>query len=182
MIPLPKLGTAEQDGLSGQEPIHFFAAISIIFYKILQIVVTYVVINPLGGQIHVGCFIWGHYPRAPCSYVLASSTNEEGTGEPTFPETVEDEFRRIYFEAIHLMIHSIDQRFSQPSFKAHEQLELVLLKTLAANDFADELEYLKMHYDGDIDAFILMSQLRLLLVMFKEDIIKLSVLTMFCRK
>ena len=53
---------------------------------------------------------------------------------------------------------------------AYEQLESLLLKALAANDSADELEYLKLHNDGDIDAFTLLSQLRLLPVMFKEDI------------
>ena len=71
------------------------------------------------------------------------------------------------------MIHSIDLRFRQPSFKAYKQLESLLLKALEANDFADELEYLKLHYNGDIDAFTLLSQLRLLPVMFKEDIVNI---------
>ena len=95
---------------------------------------------------------------------------EEGTGEPTFPETAEDEFRRIYFEALDLIVHSIDLRFSQPSFKAYEKLESLLLKALVSSDFEDEFNYLKQHYDGDVDSFTLLSQLRLLPVIFKEDI------------
>ena len=40
---------------------------------------------------------------------------EIGTGEPTYPLTAQDYYRRIYFEAIDLM-NAIDQRFDQPSW------------------------------------------------------------------
>ena len=40
---------------------------------------------------------------------------EIGSGQPTFPETLEDHYRRIYFEALDLMVNEIEQRFSQPS-------------------------------------------------------------------
>ena len=52
----------------------------------------------------------------------------------------------IYVEALDFVVHLMDLRFNQPSFKAYE-LELLLLKSLAAlasNDFADEIEYLKL--------------------------------------
>ena len=39
-----------------------------------------------------------------------------GTGEPTYPVTAQDCYRRIYFEAIDLMMNAIDQQFDQPSF------------------------------------------------------------------
>ena len=41
---------------------------------------------------------------------------EIGPGEPTCPVTAQDYCRRIYFEAIDLMVNAIDQRFDQPSF------------------------------------------------------------------
>ena len=41
---------------------------------------------------------------------------EIGTGEPTYPVTAQDYYRRIYFEAIDLMMNAIGQRFEQPSF------------------------------------------------------------------
>lgn len=47
---------------------------------------------------------------------------EEGS-RATFAEDPRDSFRQIYFEAVDLMVHSIDLRFSQPCFKAYEQLE-----------------------------------------------------------
>ena len=38
----------------------------------------------------------------------------------------------------------MDLRFNQPNFKAYEQLELLILEALAANDFADEIGYFKL--------------------------------------
>ena len=53
---------------------------------------------------------------------------EVGSGQPTFPETPKDHYRRIYFEAIDLIVNAIEQRFSQPSFAAYEKMESLLLK------------------------------------------------------
>ena len=44
---------------------------------------------------------------------------EIGTGEPTYPVTAQDYYRRIYFEAIDLMMNTIDQRFDQPSYDTY---------------------------------------------------------------
>ena len=49
---------------------------------------------------------------------------------------------------IDFVVHFIDLPFCQPNFKSIEQLELLLLETSAAlvsNDFADEIEYLKLY-------------------------------------
>ena len=48
---------------------------------------------------------------------------EIGTGEPTYPVTAQDYYRRIYFEAIDLMMSAIDQRFDQPSFDTYAKME-----------------------------------------------------------
>ena len=61
--------------------------------------------------------------------------------------TVKGEIRMIYIEALDFVVHFIDLRFNQPNIKACEQLELLLLEVLAAlasNDFANEIEYLKL--------------------------------------
>ena len=44
--------------------------------------------------------------------------------------TAQDYYRRIYFEAIDLMMNAIDQRFDQPSFDTYEKMESLLIKTL----------------------------------------------------
>ena len=48
---------------------------------------------------------------------------EIGTGEPTYPVIVQDYYRRIYFEAIGLMMIAIDQRFGQASFDTYAKIE-----------------------------------------------------------
>ena len=49
---------------------------------------------------------------------------EIGTGEPTYPVTAQVYYRRIYFEAIDVMMNAIDQRFDQPSFDTYAKMEL----------------------------------------------------------
>ena len=61
--------------------------------------------------------------------------------------TVKEEFRTMYIEALDFVVHFIHLGFNQPDFKAYEQLELLLLEALAAlasNDFADEIEHMKL--------------------------------------
>ena len=48
---------------------------------------------------------------------------ETGTGEPTYPATAQDFYRRIYFETIDLMVSAIEQRFDQPSFDTYARIE-----------------------------------------------------------
>ena len=40
-----------------------------------------------------------------------------------FPVTPEQVYRRIYFEALDLIVSSIEERFDQPSFKAYSDME-----------------------------------------------------------
>ena len=53
----------------------------------------------------------------------------------------------MHIEALDFVVHFIDLRFNQPNFQAYKQLKSLLLEALAAlasNDFADEIEYLKL--------------------------------------
>eukprot|EP00112_Aurelia_sp_Birch-Aquarium-sp1_P008791 Seg1979.1 transcript_id=Seg1979.1/GoldUCD/mRNA.D3Y31 product="hypothetical protein" protein_id=Seg1979.1/GoldUCD/D3Y31 len=93
---------------------------------------------------------------------------EEGS-RATYPESPQDSFRHIYFEAVDLMVHSIDFRFSQPCFKAYEQLESLLLNSLKGNDHAEELRFLEQNYAGDVDMLSLTVQLPLFKLLFGEN-------------
>ena len=53
---------------------------------------------------------------------------EIGPGKPTYPVTAQDYYRRIYFEAIELMMNAIDLRFDQPSFVTYAKMESLLIK------------------------------------------------------
>ena len=70
---------------------------------------------------------------------------EIGTGEPTYLVTAQDYYRRIYFEAIDLMmnVNAIDQRFDQPSFDTYAKMESLLIKTL--RQFAGQIRRAKVY-------------------------------------
>ena len=56
---------------------------------------------------------------------------EIGTGPPSYPTTPQEHYRRIYFEAIDLMVNAIDNRFNQASFDVYAKMEsLSLVKCL----------------------------------------------------
>ena len=54
---------------------------------------------------------------------------EIGTGGPAYPVTAQDYYRRIYFDAINLMMNAIGQRFDQISFDTYAEMESLLIKT-----------------------------------------------------
>ena len=76
---------------------------------------------------------------------------ETGTGEPTYPVTAQDYYRRIYLEAIDLMMNAIDQRFYQPSFDTYGKMESLLIKTLNSQDKSEELKFMEKLYNDDVN-------------------------------
>ena len=76
---------------------------------------------------------------------------EIGTGEPTYPVTAQRYYRRIYFEAIDLMMNTIDQRFDQPSFDTNAKMESLLIKTLNSQDKSEELKFMEKLYNDDVN-------------------------------
>ena len=67
---------------------------------------------------------------------------EISTGEPVYPPTTQAYYKRLYFEAIDLMVNPIDQRFDQPSFDTYARTESLLVKTLNSQGNSTELQYL----------------------------------------
>ena len=53
---------------------------------------------------------------------------ETGNAPPEFPSTMEDHYRKIYFEALDLVLQSIKQRFDQPGYHIYCKLDCLLLK------------------------------------------------------
>ena len=73
----------------------------------------------------------------------APSRFEIGTGAPSYPTTPQDHYRRVYFEAIDLMVNAIDLRFNQASYRVYEKMESFLVKCLNCQDYSTELRYLE---------------------------------------
>ena len=93
---------------------------------------------------------------------------EIGTGEPTYPATTQDYYRRIYFEAIDLMVNAIDQRFDQPSFDTYARMESLLVKALKSQDNSTELQFMEKVYGDDVDIEMLTAQMEILKVLLKD--------------
>ena len=75
---------------------------------------------------------------------------EVGTGTPLFPVTPVQVYRRIYFEALDLIVSSIEERFDQPSFKAYSNMESLLIGVLSSQDVASQMDYMKENYAEDV--------------------------------
>lgn len=77
----------------------------------------------------------------------------EGCGQgaaASHPQTVDDHYRQIYYEAIDVVVASIKERFNQPSYKTFAALETMLLNMIDDKPFKDELQHLQTIYGDDV--------------------------------
>lgn len=70
---------------------------------------------------------------------------EIGSGEPSFPESPNDLYRRHQYEALDLMIQAIKSRFDQPGYSIYCNLQDVLIQAARDKEYTKELEiFIKM--------------------------------------
>ena len=93
---------------------------------------------------------------------------EVGTGTPFFPVTPEQVYQRIYFEALDLIVSSIEKRFDQPSCKAFFNMESFLIGVLSSQDVSSQMDYMKENCAEDVRTGYLFSQLKILKVLIKD--------------
>ena len=91
-----------------------------------------------------------------------------GTGALSYPTTPQDHYRRVYFEAIDLMVNAIDLRFNQASYRVYEKMESFLVKCLNCQDYSTELRYLETNYKDDVNVGTLNAQLEIFKLLMKE--------------
>ena len=65
---------------------------------------------------------------------------ETGLGEPYFPQTVEEHYKKFYYEVLDLVVASIKKRFDQPGFGTYKNLQNLLIKAANQENFEDEFE------------------------------------------
>ena len=94
---------------------------------------------------------------------------ETGTAAAEFPVSPRDYFRVQYFEAIDLVINSIQERFNQPGFAVYRNLQDLLTNAAAGKEYTTEYEFIKSFYVEDIDPLRLSSQLSLLQTHFSTQ-------------
>ena len=79
----------------------------------------------------------------------------------TFPETVEDYYRPIYFEAIDLITSCLADRFDQPGYKTYGKVQALLLKAAASQPYDEELKFVLSFYGSDFDPPLLSTHLEI---------------------
>ena len=83
--------------------------------------------------------------------ILHYVDGNQSTAQAHHPPTAEDLYRESYFEAVDNMIFAILERFKQPSFEAHKNLESLMVKTIASEDVSKETSYLEVNYGTEIN-------------------------------
>ena len=93
--------------------------------------------------------------NVPNRYDLGKAVGEH-------PATPKDHYRKVYFEALDLLISHIEERFNQPSFQVYQRLENLLIKSLSEEIEAleNEIKYICSLYD-EVDIQMLPTQLSL---------------------
>ena len=83
-------------------------------------------------------------PRKRCT----SARLEVGAGTPSYPQTAKDHFRRVYYEAIDLIVSAIYQE----SFSSYAQMDTFLVKAVNGDDdYEAEFKFLEASYGEDVD-------------------------------
>ena len=110
--------------------------------------------------------------------LLEHLSNGTDTGEPSLPRqrkapkrlevgdaegyhspTINEHYRRQYFEAIDLAVSSIQDRFDQPGYAIYRNLESLLLKAANKEDYSAELREVMNFYGDDFNESELSTQL-----------------------
>jgi len=75
---------------------------------------------------------------------------EYGHASAEFTSDPKDYYKRIYYEALDLIIMSIMERFDQPGYALYSNLEQLLLKSVKHEDYEEELKSVSELYQSDL--------------------------------
>ena len=92
---------------------------------------------------------------------------EQGIAPPEYDSSPKDMYRRIYFEALDLLVQAINKRFDQPGYHVYCSLENIFLKVFKK---ADEMKAVLDIYGDDLNASNLADQLRTLAANLSHEI------------
>ena len=106
-------------------------------------------------------------PKLPRQKRAPSKLNDT-TSEHYFPNSVQNHYRAIYFEAIDTLTSSLKDRFDQTDFQMYSKLEQVLIKCAKSDSYEKELVECCLFYDNDFDVSKLRTQLQTFSTLWKE--------------
>ena len=94
---------------------------------------------------------------------------EVGEGDGYHSSTVEEHYRRQYFEALDHTISSIQERFDQPGYDIYRNLEVLLVKAANREAYSAELQDVIAFYKDDLNESELSTQLLILGTSFPPE-------------
>ena len=109
--------------------------------------------------------------RRPNYSVIQFVAGHEETSNATeayYPTTVEEYFKKIYFEAVDSILTEIKDRFEQPCFIIFSNVEQLFLKSIKKECYQQELDDLLPLYCKDVDATALPTELLFLQTICKD--------------
>ena len=94
---------------------------------------------------------------------------EVGEGKESYNDSsIEDHYRRLYFEVLDLAVAGISQRFNQPGYSIYKNLENLLVYAANRKPFDEHLCAVLNHYGDDLASCQLSGQLQILGAYFAE--------------
>ena len=77
---------------------------------------------------------------------------EEGDAPPEYPPTPKDMYRRIYYEALDLLVQTIQARFDQPGYNMYGCIEALLLKArFHKRDYSEDVKQVLEVYSTNLE-------------------------------
>lgn len=75
---------------------------------------------------------------------------EVGSSEPEYPSSPKEYYKRIYYEALDLVINCIKSRFDQPGYTMYKNLETLLVAAANGEDFEEHFKLVTEFYGTDL--------------------------------
>ena len=93
-----------------------------------------------------------------------------GSSDGDFHASVEDHYRAVCYEGLDLVTMGITDRFDQPGYKVHRNIEGLILKACQGKQCEEELDFVCTHYKDDVNKYQLQSQLPLLQLLVNDKL------------
>ena len=95
---------------------------------------------------------------------------EDGLAPPEYDSSPKLLYRRVYYEAIDLLLQAIGDRFDQDGYKIYSVIESLFLKAIRKEDYSEELTKMAEVYGNDLNIPNLQTQLFVLASNVPQDV------------
>ena len=106
--------------------------------------------------------------KAPKYSMLNYVDGYHSRSDAHHPTNPRDHYREKFYQAVDVMVSSVNDRFDQPSFKVFEKLESLMIKALNGQDTSSEVKFVKKTFGTDIDVDDLVVELSTFNVLLKD--------------